>query len=183
MNSEVKKRFSHVTLPDDGLKQLRLLVILARQSFINSILVVRALQLESSQEEKLLERIFLPWRINRRLADAKRTARLERLFLEDCERALEIAELDDSEEMKKREYYLTELEKREAMDADRCMKLLDKIQDESEKLSQGELLIKIRHQLAEISNHLKMEKLQRDRRNEWDRRGPPSSVTQEFGRT
>jgi len=175
---DVSKLFANVILDPYNLKDLRLLVISARQDFINSVLNLRTLQIAR-------EKVFpFSWikkrRIDRALLATRSEIREKRLFLDDLARALEVAADNDHEMMGKREFYLDALKESEYGDATRYERRLEKLVKDGERLTEIGLLSEIRKQMAEIFLFMEKTDDQNKRRLEWELYGPPPRVERDY---
>jgi hypothetical protein len=111
------------------------------------------------------------------------------LFLDDLERALEVATDNDRDEVERRDFYKNALEEKETEDQERYEKRLERLEEEIEsnmnRLSEARfpevgLLIEIRKQVAEIFLLMERTVYQNKRRLEWQLYGPPSRVDKDY---
>jgi tetratricopeptide (TPR) repeat protein len=179
---DVRRLYSDIILDPHSLKDLRLLVVTARQEFLNAVLQFRTLQL-AAQDAWSKAKIWHFWKIRkieRALEAVRATINVKRVFLDDMERALEIGLINDYDEKEKREFFIGALEEAESGDDMRYEKRLDELEKRVEKESDNVLLAGIRKQLAEV--YFAIEKMDRQakRRSDWQMHGPPSSVRKEF---
>lgn len=179
--SDVREFFSNIILDPYTLKDLRLLVSGARQDFMNSIMKLRTIQLA----EREIEGGFLSWwrktrKIDKADRDVQAEIRAKRVVLDDLERALEIAENNDYKEMERRSFYLQALEDTEYTDNERYEKRLEEIAKKYDRLSDKDILIEIRKQLAELFFIIDKIDNQRRREKEWKLHGPPLRIRNEF---
>lgn len=184
---DVTKLFTDVILDPYSLKDLRLLIAMARQDFINTVLSLRTLQL-AKQELNPFSWIKAS-RINRALLSTLSEIRKKRLLLDDLERALEVAANNDHGEMEKRAFYQHALEEAEREDEERYQKRLERLEKEIEskvnRVSEARflevpLLIEIKKQIAEMFLFLERNNYQDKRKSEWELYGPPSNVRQDY---
>ena len=200
--TEVRKFFSDIILDPYTLKDLRLLVSMARQDFINSVMNLRTLELakrdkKSEEVEAIIRkatgkkkgkcyllRVFSFWRESRlyekTLLLIHADIREKRAILNDIERALEIAENNNYEEMERRDFFLKALEDAEYKDDAHYESRLENIEINIERMSEKELLVDIRKQLAEVFFSLEKMNRQAQRRHKWQLDGPPSEVRDKF---
>lgn len=179
--ADVRDFFSNIILDPFTLKDLRLQVSWARQDFINSVTNLRALELA---KREIKGGFFIWWVKTRKLEKAIRIVcaemRAKRIIVDDLERALEIAENNDYEEMERRGFYLKALEEAEYADDDRYKKRLEEIEKKGFQLSDKHILVDIRKQLAEIIFSIDKIDNQGKRRKKWQLYGPPSRIREEF---
>ena len=179
---DVSRLFSNLILDPYNLKDFRLLVVSVRQDFINSVLNLRTLQI--ARQEAIGKGFLFSWRktsrIDRALLAARSEIREKRLFLDDLERALEVAADNDYEEMERREFYLDALKEAEDDDASRYEKRLKNVAKDGERLTEIGLLSEIRKQMAEIFLFMEKTDHQDKRRLEWELYDPPSRVKEEY---
>ncbi len=179
---DVKKLFLNIILDPYTLKDLSFLVNWARQDFINSVCDCRTLQLQKKDTEG---KGLLRWwketrRIEKALQAVQRDIKEKRIFLDDLERAFEIAAYNNYEDSERREFYLNALEEAESNDDARYESKLEEVEQSVERMSEKELLGGIRKQLAEVLFSLQKFNHQTKRRQEWQLYGPPPSIREAF---
>ena len=179
--ADVRKFFSNLILDPYTLKDLRLLVAWARQDFVNSVMNLRTLQLA----KRVNKGGFLSWwGKTRKIEKAVRAVHAEiqdkKAVLDDLERALEIAENNNYEEMERRDFFVKALEEAECADDERYKKRLEEIEKKGAQISDKKTLADIRKQLAEIFFSIDKIDNQRKREKKWQLCGPPSRVRDEF---
>ena len=182
LQADARKFFSNIILDPYSLKDLHLLASWARQDFINSVMKLRTLELA---EQEMRGEKFLSWRgKTRKIEKALRVVyteiREKRAILDDIERALEIAENNNYEEIERRGFYIEALEEAENDDDARYERRLESIERSIEQMSEKELLADIRKQLAEVFFSMEKMNYQSKRRREWQLYGPPSRVRDKF---
>jgi DNA polymerase I-like protein with 3'-5' exonuclease and polymerase domains len=179
---DASRIYSNVIIDPYSLKDLRLIVISARQEFVTAVINLRTLQLAA--QDAWSQATIWHWRKIRRIEKAlqaiRATIREKRAFLDDIERALEIAETYNYEEMEKRGFYLKSLEETEDNDDVRYEQRLEELDKRIDGLSGNALLAGIRKQLAEVFFAIEKMDHQSKRRRKWDLYGPPRSVREEF---
>jgi hypothetical protein len=149
---DVRRLYSNIILDPYSLKDVRELLIIARQEFVTAVLQFRSLQI-AAQNAWSQAKVWHFWKIRRiekALERIQATINAKRVFLEDMERALEIALINDFDEKEKREFFIGSIEEAESNDDVRYEERLDEIEKRIEKESDTALLVGIRKQLAKV---------------------------------
>jgi hypothetical protein len=167
--SNPKKLFNNVILDPYTLKDIRLLVLLFRQEFLNSVTKILDHKKQYGFDNNRKSLIKICDEIHHK-----------RVLLDDLERALEVAEDNDYLESEKRAHYLTALSESEEKDDERFQRIVDNALRDSENLSESEALTEIRKVLLELYYFIRKWREQDKRKEEWCIFGPPSRVDREF---
>jgi hypothetical protein len=167
--SNSKKLFNNIILYPYTLKDIRLLVLLFRQEFLNSVTKIldHKKQYGLDKNQKNLTKIY-------------DEIHHKRVLLDDLERALEVAENNDYIESERREHYLAALSESEEKDDERFQRIVDNALRDSENLSEREVLTELRKQLVELYYFIRKWREQDKRKEEWRIFGPLSRVDREF---
>lgn len=182
-------------------KDLTALAGWARQDLINSVEKLYILQYAGLKlpGRTPVSRIFflIPGKRNRLIRKARAEIKEKRIFLDDIEQALDLAQNYDLDEIEKRDFYKDALEKSESEDRERYEKKMEAFEKEIERRTDRlqsivdqvdnwvllGVLNEIRKQLAEIFFSIDRIAYQNKRRREWELYGPPAWVDDEFKRS
>ena len=167
--SNPNKLFSSIILDPYTLKDIRLMVLIYRQEFLNSVTKIldHKKQYGLDNNQKNLAKIY-------------DEIHQKRVLLDDLERALEVAENNDDIESERRGHYLAALSESEEKDDERFQMIVENVLRDSENLSEREVLGKLRKQLVELYYFIRKWREQDKRKEQWRMFGPPSRVDREF---
>lgn len=167
--SPSNKLFSNIILDPYNIKDLRKIVVLYRQEFINSVLKISEhlrqygdINKREGQLEKIYEEI-----------------RKKRELLKNLEYALDLAFKQDTEELEWQNYLLGALNEREEKDLEGYENQIDSIDKKAMKMSEIEFLREIFKSLSRLNLKMDIQEKQAKRKEEWQIK-PPSTIRSEY---